>query len=105
MDQANSLTSLRGHSWGRVICYAWLAARLAGNCENIWGPECLVSASMCMNLHRKTSARLAFFSLFSLFSGNYFPALKRHLSFREGGEAMLWVVCCQLGTVSGKKHS
>lgn len=90
MDQANSLTSLRCHSWGRVICYAWLVARLAGDQENIWGPECLVSVSMCMSLHGKTSAGFAFFCLISVFSGNDFAAFKMRLSFREGAEAMLW---------------
>ena len=93
MDQANSLTSLRGHSWGRVICYAWLVARLAGNWGNISGPEYLVTASICTNLYGKTSARSAFFFFFFLFSvssGNYFSTFKMSLSFREGGEAMLW---------------
>lgn len=31
-----------------------------------------------------------FFSLFSVSSGNYFSTFKMSLSFREGGEAMLW---------------
>lgn len=91
MDQANSLTSFCGHSWGGVICYAWLVARLAGNWGNICGPEYLVTASTFMNLYGKTSARFAFFSLFSVFSGNYFSTFKMSLSFRKGGEAMLWV--------------
>lgn len=90
MDQANSLTSFRGHSWGRVICYAWLNARPAGERESIWGPECLVHASMSMSLHRKTSATLAFCCLIPVFSGDDFPAFKMCLSFRERAELMLW---------------
>lgn len=95
MDQANSLTSLCGHSWGCVICYAWIVARLAGNWGNICSPEYLVTVSTCMNLYGNTSARFAFFSLFSVFSGNYFSTFKMSLSFRKGGEAMLWGGHCQ----------
>jgi len=72
-----------------LLCMA-SSARLAGDRENIWGPECLVSASTGSSLPGERSAGLAFFCLILLFSRNDFPTFKMCLSFREGAEATLW---------------